>query len=167
MCQDQSLRSACAYTQSDQSLCLLLEYFMSAKLLTEHHLEFLSLKGGSTGSSESPLVKMPYCWKLRVTAQMCFVCPTCVRKSLNKFGWIRKKHDGQTDRLRQSQYSKQFSKHKGINMANIITHLLYLFKKSVQCLSVHHDLKSLKYPFFKIILKSHFALQIYAMDTFT
>ena len=28
------------------------------KLLTEHHLEFLSLKGGYRGSSESTLVKM-------------------------------------------------------------------------------------------------------------
>ena len=26
---------------------------MTVKLLTEHHLEFLSLKGGRTGSSES------------------------------------------------------------------------------------------------------------------
>ena len=33
---------------------------MSVKLLTEHHLEFLSLKGGCTGSSESSLVKMPH-----------------------------------------------------------------------------------------------------------
>ena len=30
---------------------------MSVKLLTEHHLEFLSLKGVCTGSSESTLVK--------------------------------------------------------------------------------------------------------------
>ena len=30
---------------------------MSVKLLTEHHLEFLSLTGGCTGSSESTLVK--------------------------------------------------------------------------------------------------------------
>ena len=30
---------------------------MNIKLLTEHHLEFLSLKGGCTGSSESTLVK--------------------------------------------------------------------------------------------------------------
>ena len=36
---------------------------MSVKLLTEHHLEFLSLKEGCTGSSESILVKMPLCWK--------------------------------------------------------------------------------------------------------
>ena len=28
----------------------LIEYSMSVKLLTEHHLEFLSLKGGCTGS---------------------------------------------------------------------------------------------------------------------
>ena len=35
---------------------------MSVKLLTEHHLEFLSVKGGGTGSSESTLVKMPLCW---------------------------------------------------------------------------------------------------------
>ena len=30
---------------------------MSVKLLTEHHLEFLSLKGGCSGSYESTLVK--------------------------------------------------------------------------------------------------------------
>ena len=36
---------------------------MSVKLLAKHHLEFLSLKGGCTGSSESILVKMLYCWK--------------------------------------------------------------------------------------------------------
>ena len=31
---------------------------MSVKLLTEHRLEFVSLKGGYAGSSESTLVKM-------------------------------------------------------------------------------------------------------------
>ena len=41
---------------------------MIVKLLTEHHLEFLSLKGGFTGSSESTHVKMQYCWKSHVTA---------------------------------------------------------------------------------------------------
>ena len=44
---------------------------MIVKLLTEHHLEFLSLKGGYTGSSESTLVKMPNCWKSHATAQIC------------------------------------------------------------------------------------------------
>ena len=43
MCHQQSLRSVCPYAQSDQSLCLSLEYSMSVKLLTEQHLEFLSL----------------------------------------------------------------------------------------------------------------------------
>ena len=38
---------------------------MGAKLLAEHHLEFLSLKGGCTGSSESTLVKITHCWKSR------------------------------------------------------------------------------------------------------
>ena len=61
------LRSACAYTQSDQSLYSSLEFSLSVKLLTEHHLEFLSLKGGS---SESTLVKMPHCWKSHVAAHI-------------------------------------------------------------------------------------------------
>ena len=34
---------------------------MSVKLLTEHLLEFVTLKRGCTGSSESTLVKMPHC----------------------------------------------------------------------------------------------------------
>ena len=41
---------------------------MIVKLLTEHHLEFLSLKGCCTGSSESTLVKMPHCWKAHAAA---------------------------------------------------------------------------------------------------
>ena len=65
-----NLRSACAYAQSDQTLCLSLEYYMTVKLLTERHLEFLRLKGGCTGSSESTHVKMPHCWKSHVTALM-------------------------------------------------------------------------------------------------
>ena len=43
---------------------------MSVKLLTEHNLEFLSLKGGCKGWSESTLVKMPHCWKSHVTAHI-------------------------------------------------------------------------------------------------
>ena len=43
---------------------------MTVKLLAEQHLEFLRLKGGCTGSSESTLIKMPHLWKSRVTAQM-------------------------------------------------------------------------------------------------
>ena len=39
---------------------------MTVKLLTENNLEFLSLKGGYIGSSESTLVKMPHCLKSHV-----------------------------------------------------------------------------------------------------
>ena len=44
---------------------------MSVKLLTEHHLGFLSLKGGYTGLSESTLVKILHYWKSNVVAQIC------------------------------------------------------------------------------------------------
>ena len=43
---------------------------MIVKLLTEHHLVFLRLKGGCTGSYESTLVKMPHCWKSHATAHV-------------------------------------------------------------------------------------------------
>ena len=58
MCDQQSLRPACTYAQSDQSLCKSLECSMSVKLLSEQHLEFLSLKGGFTCLSESTHIKM-------------------------------------------------------------------------------------------------------------
>ena len=45
---------------------------MIVKLLTEHNLEFLSLKGGCTGSSECTLVKIPHCWKSHVAAQLSY-----------------------------------------------------------------------------------------------
>ena len=43
---------------------------MIVKLLIEHHLEFLSLKGGCRRSSESTLVKMSNCWKSHATAHV-------------------------------------------------------------------------------------------------
>ena len=46
---------------------------MSVKQLTEHHLGFLSLKGGCTGSSESTFVKIPHCWKSHVAAHIVFL----------------------------------------------------------------------------------------------
>ena len=67
MCDQQNLRSACAYAQSDQSLCKSLEYFMT---VNKHHLEFLSLKVGCTGSSESTYVKISHCWKSHVAAHI-------------------------------------------------------------------------------------------------
>ena len=49
---------------------------MNIKLVTEHHLEFVSLKGGCTGSFESTLVKMSHCWKSHVVAHifLIFIC---------------------------------------------------------------------------------------------
>ena len=46
---------------------------MIVKLLTEHHLEFLSLKEGCRGWSESTHVKIPHCWKSHALAQFIIV----------------------------------------------------------------------------------------------
>ena len=46
---------------------------MIVKLLTEHHLVFLSLKGGCRGSSESTPVKIPDCLKSHALAQLYYV----------------------------------------------------------------------------------------------
>ena len=68
MCDQQWLRPAWAYVQSDQCHCKSLEYSMTVKLLTEQHLEFLSLTGGYKGSAESIHVKMAHCRKSNVVA---------------------------------------------------------------------------------------------------
>ena len=44
---------------------------MIVKLLTGHHLEFLSLKGGCRRWSKSTHVKTPYCWKSHALAHIC------------------------------------------------------------------------------------------------
>ena len=54
---------------------------MIVKLLTERHLEFLSLKGGCTGSSESTLVKMSNCWKSHALAQIIFYKMSSIQKA--------------------------------------------------------------------------------------
>ena len=69
MCDQQRLRPACTYAQTDRSLCLSLNYFISVKLLIELNLVFPSITGGCKGSSESTLVKMAHCWKSHVTVQ--------------------------------------------------------------------------------------------------
>ena len=58
---------------------------MSVKLLTEHHLEFLSLKGGCSGSSESTLVKTPHCWKSHVAAQLRFLMDIIITYLVNVY----------------------------------------------------------------------------------
>ena len=65
---------------------------MSVKLLSEQHLEFLSLKVGCTGCSESIHVKMPHCWKSHVAAQIilatvldiCFILPLLILYGASK-----------------------------------------------------------------------------------
>ena len=52
---------------------------MIVKLLSEHHLEILSLKEGGRGSSKSTLVKMSNCWKSHATAHLCFITVTSSR----------------------------------------------------------------------------------------
>ena len=64
---------------------------MIVKPLIEHHLEFLSLKGGCTGSYESPHVKMPHCWKSHALAQFYHFCvfqyPILKAACVNKKSW--------------------------------------------------------------------------------
>ena len=54
-----------------------------SKLLTEHHLEFLSLNGGCRGSSESSLVKMSNCWKSHAAAHITYMRITAVKARTN------------------------------------------------------------------------------------
>ena len=69
---------------------------MSVKLLTENRLEFVSLKGGCTGSSESTLVKMPPIYDILASSR-------CVRYA----GWyihISKKRKN-SDKYHKSSFS--------------------------------------------------------------
>ena len=89
---------------SDQSLIRTFAS-MTLRLLIKCHLEFLSLKGGSTGSSESTVVKMPHCWKSHgspyfkkltpVTPQL-YNRPTSIKSSSmeKSIGWTTKGYDG-------------------------------------------------------------------------
>ena len=65
---------------------------MIVKLLNEHHLEFLSLKGGCRGSSEFTLVKMANCWKSHAAAQLLLArCPwfsNFYSKDVNETRWF-------------------------------------------------------------------------------
>ena len=65
-----SNNAVCATSKGSDQPVHSLEYSMTVKLLTEHNLKCLSLKGGCTGLSESTLVKMPQCCKSHVTAQI-------------------------------------------------------------------------------------------------
>ena len=69
--------------KAQTSLRIPLEYSMNIKLLTEHHLEFLSLKGIYTGSSEPTLVQMPHCWKSQVTTHLSLSASHLQAQTLN------------------------------------------------------------------------------------
>ena len=74
---------------------------MIVKLLTEHHLEFLSLKRGCRGPSESTQVKMPHCWKSHVLALIHGKCykisnTSCLSKTR------KKKNSADTDQTASS-----------------------------------------------------------------
>ena len=43
---------------------------MTVQLLSEHHVLFLSLKGGCIGSSDSRFVKFPHSWKSHFVAYL-------------------------------------------------------------------------------------------------
>ena len=83
MCDQQGLRSACAYAQSGRSLCLSIECSVTVGLLTGRRLGFLCRggggggkggkgggKGGCAGSSGSARVGRPLCWKSHATAHL-------------------------------------------------------------------------------------------------
>ena len=58
---------------------------MSVKLKTEQHLEFLSLKGGCTGSSEFTLVKMPHFWKSHAVAHLISTYTFCFIQGMHSY----------------------------------------------------------------------------------
>ena len=58
---------------------------MNIKLLTEYHLESLSLKRGCKGSSESIHVKIPHCRKSHVAAQMFYLY---LELELSNYVWL-------------------------------------------------------------------------------
>ena len=60
---------------------------MAVKLLTEHHLEFLSLKGCLLGLSESTLVKILQCWESHVTANSVTISKGAVREGEKAISW--------------------------------------------------------------------------------
>ena len=114
LCDQRSLRSACAYAQSDQSLCQSLEHSMTVELLTEHHLEFVSLKGGCTSLSEPTHVKMPHCWKSHATAHMSFDPPLLTGTKNHS----TKQHDPTQNTITQWEQQQTMNKQQHNHTAN-------------------------------------------------
>ena len=80
---------------------------MSVNLPTKDHLEFLSLKGGCSGSLVSTHVKIPHCWKSHVTAHLL----------IDSFHKPERK-----------------DRHRGSNMsAHVLLNLLNKLEKEIKC----------------------------------
>ena len=63
-----------AYAQTDQSLCMSIEYSMTIKLLTEYHLEFVSLTEAAQARLSLHLSKCHIVGN-RVSRLICFYLP--------------------------------------------------------------------------------------------
>ena len=74
---------------------------MIVKLQTEHHLEFLSLKGGCRGSSELTLVKMSNCWKCHAMAHMFCLFQKSEKLDINVLKRSTRSTDGQIRKLQK------------------------------------------------------------------
>ena len=110
---------------------------MTVKLLIEHPLGFLSLKGGHTGSFESTLVKMPHCWKSHVTTQLsqCLsvrfdtflvtMIRTCTMNSPYCVGFV-KIYSNTLELLPLTLFEKESSIGGLLNELHISPNLLYL-----------------------------------------
>ena len=62
--------------------------FYDCKLLTEHNLEFLSIKGGCTGSSVSTLVKMLHCGKSHVASHFSLASTFPFKPTTSSKVWV-------------------------------------------------------------------------------
>ena len=106
---------------------------MIIKLLTEHHLEGLSLNRGCRGSSESTHVKMPHCWKSQVGAQMesdnkitVPLTPSVLRES-----FIRYNSDINTNlgALPEDEFTPSVLPHLSLHCLSILTYCRLLTQK--------------------------------------
>ena len=91
--------------------------------MADHHLVFLGLKGGCTGSSESTLIKMSLCRKSHVAAHLCLlshlrVSGFCIYIAL----YIQTYHYNYTYRGNK-QFGTEYCAHSGIKYEYCATNL--------------------------------------------
>ena len=112
---------------------------MNVKLLTEHHLECLSLKGGCRGSSESTRVKMPNYRKSHALAHL-----------VNNLGL--KRHDNVLVSALLVFCSKGLD---GVLVSDLVA-LLYLKICTIKTPSKHNVLIV---PWYRVLFSSFFILE--------